>query len=122
MPEPGKDGNTFYSEQKMEDGSVETWYFAVYNFIEGRATYDWINNMMPQYTYESVAELLAELHNADAISTPETYEKSRIRCDGLMKRIPPMFSEVTAKLTQITVMITAIRNFRFQIGLYRRDV
>ena len=60
-----------FSGTKMEDGSVETWYFAVYNFIEGRATYDWINNMMPQYTYESVAELLAELHNAVRDFDPE---------------------------------------------------
>ncbi|HIZ76331.1 MAG TPA: phosphotransferase [Firmicutes bacterium] len=92
VPEPGKDGNTFYSlEQKMEDGSVETWYFAVYNFIEGRATYDWINNMMPQYTYESVAELLAELHNAVRDFDPETYERAESRCDGLMKEFPDVF-------------------------------
>ncbi len=91
-PIPGRDGNTYYTaEQKMEDGSFETWYFAVYEFIHGSATYDWINNNLSPKSYESVAVLLAELHNSVHDFDPETYARAEGNCNVLMSEFPDDF-------------------------------
>ncbi|MEG2639326.1 MAG: phosphotransferase [Clostridiales bacterium] len=91
-PVIGKDGKTFYAlDQKMEDGSIETWYFAAYNFIEGRASYDWINNLMEEHSYISVAELVADLHNSVRDFDPNGFERAEPNCNALMDRFPSDF-------------------------------
>lgn len=92
LPIPGKDGNTYYDrDQKMENGEYEKYYFAVYEFIEGDPAYDWINNKMAPASYNSIAGLLAELHNATRDFDPEKYERAESRIDGLMREWPTTF-------------------------------
>ena len=91
-PIPGRDGSTYYAtEQKMEDGFYETWYFAVYEFIKGYDTYDWVNNDLPAKTYESIAVLYAELHNAVRDLDPEPYARAEGSCNVLMTEFPADF-------------------------------
>lgn len=92
LPIPGKDGMTYYDrDQKMDDGNYEKYYFAVYEFIEGDPAYDWINNKMAPASYNSIAKLLAELHNSVRDFDPETYERNESRIDGLMREWPITF-------------------------------
>ena len=78
----------------MEDGFYETWYFAVYEFIKGYDTYDWVNNDLPAKTYESIAVLYAELHNAVRDLDPLTLCESRGQLQCFDDRVPCGFQKI----------------------------
>lgn len=91
-PIPAKSGITYATrEERNPDGTMETWYFAVYEYIPGNATYDWINNDLPPVSYNSCAEVLAEFHNAARDFAPKTYSRAEHNINLLMTEFPEDF-------------------------------
>lgn len=91
-PIAAKSGLT-YTERDEEnpDGTVEKWYYAVYNYIPGFQTYDWINNDLSETAYRDCAKIYADFHNAVRDFDPKTYSRAENNINVLMDEFPRDF-------------------------------
>ncbi|MDO4542332.1 MAG: phosphotransferase, partial [Bacillota bacterium] len=73
-----KNGETFVELEEEKEGERVKRCFAVYDFLEGEDTYDWINTNMTPEEDEEFARLLAKFHNAANGFDPGEKEEPRI--------------------------------------------
>lgn len=75
VPIPARDGKTYHEvTETTTEGDTKS-YFAVFNFVGGKAHYDWIpnwaNSGVADLTVTSAAKSLAEFHNSTRNFDPE---------------------------------------------------
>ncbi len=67
-PIAAKNGATYHIEKEVYPGGEEDAVFAVFNYLDGVSTYDWLGNWaepgMPEHTFLSAARSMAEFHSA----------------------------------------------------------
>ncbi|MEG2199759.1 MAG: hypothetical protein RRY25_05700, partial [Anaerovorax sp.] len=93
-PIPTKKGLTYTErDEKNPDGTVEKWYYSIYNYIPGFQSYDWINNDLTAISYRDCAKTYADFHNAVRDFDPKTYSRAENNINILMDEFPRDFQK-----------------------------
>ncbi|MEG0377913.1 MAG: phosphotransferase [Eubacterium sp.] len=75
VPIAAIDGKTYHATKEVTSSGENESYFAIFNFVDGKAHYDWIpnwaNDGVADITITSAAKSLAEFHNSTRTFDPE---------------------------------------------------
>lgn len=75
VPIAAKDGKTYVVESIAEGDAEEEYFFAIFNYIDGKRLYDWMTNWavdsLKDITIESAAKALAQFHSATVDFDPQ---------------------------------------------------
>lgn len=96
VPIVGRNGETWQQiEYSWKEKTISS-YCAVYEYLEGNEPYDWINNWappgVPEITYVTGAELLAEFHNSVRDFSAEGLNRQELPINDLVKVFPDMLA------------------------------
>jgi homoserine kinase type II len=73
-----------------------SYYFAVYEFLEGEDKYNWLENEMTNEELASAAEVMATFHNAVKGFDPNGWARQELEILDLLPTLPGRFTEWAA--------------------------
>jgi homoserine kinase type II len=94
---PSKTGGTYVKQELTIAGRMHTYFWAVFEFLEGEDRYTWVDTHVAPEDMISAAEVLADLHQAGQnFRTPEGAERNQPKINDFL----PTFRQVYAVYSQ----------------------
>lgn len=88
-----KDGRSFLKKIIGTGEKAEERYFAVYEFLPGEDKYTWVENVLTDEEFASIAEILATFHNAARGFDPKGLERVEPKILELIPTLKAKFKE-----------------------------